>query len=231
MIGLVLDIETTGWYNISPHTGTLTDDSEILEVGYIRVDMDTCKVIDCNELYFYKPYFEVESQAQSVHGITRDFLEPHADEFKKNLVILNSVIQRTCIIGKNTEGFDIKFIKEFLRKHSGKTLDIAQQVMYSNIKTYDGRYMGYDVVEYSLDLQKIFAPKYRELYYSKNGIELNSRKKGTLSEYIEILNMQGAVDSFYKTLPRKRETRAHGALYDAVMTYVVWLYCKANKLY
>lgn len=231
MIGVVLDIETTNWYSISPHTGTLSDDSEILEVGYIRVDMDTCQVIDCGDLYFYKPYFMVESEAQKIHHITREFLEQYEGDFRKNLVILNGIIQRTCIIGKNTEGFDIKYIKEFLRKHSGNQLDIAQQVMYSNIKTYDGNYMGYDVVEFSLDMQKIFAPRFRELYYQKYKVELNSRKRGTLSEYIDVLNMQNAVDQMYAGLPKKRETRAHGALYDAVMTYVVWLYSKANKLY
>lgn len=231
MIGVVIDIETSNWYKENPITGTLEDSSEILEVGYIRVDMNNGKIIDCGELYFYKPYFQVESSAQEVHGIQRSFLEQYEGDFRKNLIILNSIIQRTCLIGKNSSKFDIPYITEFLRKHSGKQLDITRQVMYSNIKTYAGEYMSYNALEYSIDLQEVFAETFRNLYFQKYGVELSNRKKGKLEEYIDVLNMQAAVDTVYAQLPKKRVTRAHGALYDAAMTYIVWLYCKAHQLY
>ena len=232
MIGLVLDIETTGWLNISPVTGTLPDANEILEVGYIRINMDTREILSCGELYFYKPYFCIESDAQQVHGITREFISQFEDEFQRNLVILNALIQRTCIIGKNSNKFDVPYIKEFLRKHSNGYLDITQQVALASIKQYgNGPVLFYDVFEFALDIQNIFAPTYRDLYYKKNGIELSGRKKGNLQEYIDVLGAGRVVDKIYSELPKKRETRAHGALYDAVMTYVVWAWCKQNQLY
>lgn len=232
MIGLVLDIETTGYLSISPVTGTLPDANEILEVGYIRIDMDTRQILNCGELYFYKPYFQVESDAQKIHGITRDFLEPYAGEFQRNLVILNSLVQRTCIIGKNSNSFDIPFIKEFLRKHSNGYLDITQQVALSSIKYFGTRTdLFYEVYEFALDMQSIFKDEYHRLHYEKYGTELSGRKRGTLSEYIDVLNAQHVVEAIYNDLPKKRITRAHGALYDAVMTYVVWSWAKAKQLY
>lgn len=93
MIGIVIDIETSDWYKENPNTGTLEDSSEILEIGYIRVDMNNGKIIDCGELYFYKPYFQVESSAQKVHGIQRSFLEQYEGDFRKDFLQVNGILK------------------------------------------------------------------------------------------------------------------------------------------
>jgi len=128
MIGTIIDIETTGWlkFETNPTTGvsTLSDESEILEIGFINIDMQTKKILTHGTLYFYKPYFHVESQAQSVHGLTREFLKQYEGDFNKNMIALNSLIQSGCLIGKNSEKFDIPFIKAFIDKHMGRKFDI-----------------------------------------------------------------------------------------------------------
>lgn len=232
MIGLVVDIETTGFRNYDSQTGLLADSSEILEVGYLRIDMETGGILNHGTLYFYKPYFQVESDAQKIHGLTRSFLEPYEKDFNTNLLMLNSLIQKTCIIGKNSEGFDIPFIRDFLIKHSDGVLDFQSLIMKAKIKKYDDSWLMYDPLEFSLDLQKIFKDEFHRLYYKKTGIELAPQKRGTLTDYINAIDgAQECVDAIYNSLEKARETRAHGALYDCVATYVVWFYCKQNELY
>lgn len=232
MIGLVVDIETTGYRSYDSATGLLSDNSEILEVGYLRIDMETGGMLGNGTLYFYKPYFNIESDAQRVHGLTREFLQQYEDQFDNNLIILNSLIQKTCIIGKNSESFDIPFIRDFLIKHSDGCLDFKSLILKAKIKTYDKSWFLYDPMEFSLDLQKIFKDEFHRLYYERTGISLDSRKKGTLSDYVNCIEgMSAAVDTLYNSLTKDRETKAHGALYDAVMTYGVWLYCKQHGLY
>lgn len=268
MVGTVIDIETTGWLKFEMVDGisTLSDDSEILEVGYINIDMNTYQILTYGVLYFYKPYFYVESQAQETHGLTREFLEKYELDFDKNLIALNSMIQCTCIIGKNSDKFDIPFVKAFVAKHAGDKFDIPSLVFRLKMKAYSGGYVGYNDTIYPCDVQVIFKEKFHDLYYDRytywqmklcdgrltpedeiaylqkmgHTIDyddlmahppLSNRKVGTLSDYIAIIpDGQKCVDFVYDSFKKDRITGAHGALYDAVMTYIVWMYCAMNKM-
>lgn len=291
MIGTVMDIETTGWlkFETNPTTGvsTLSDDSEILEVGYMNIDMNTKKILTYGTLYFYKPYFRIETEAQRVHGLTRDFLKKYEGDFEKNMIALNSLIQCGCIIGKNSEKFDIPFIKAFIDKHMGRKFNIPNLVALAEMKKYNGGTISYSDTLAALDLQSIYKERYRKLYdkrfgialgkgediqanikefESKNNLVINpdavttytiqhnqcvssgistvtyplperpmlsSQKKGKLEDYIEVIPFGlEAVKAVYDGLENKaRITGAHGALYDVVMTYIVWCDAYNNKLY
>lgn len=268
MIGTVMDIETTGFLKFqmgADGVSVLSDESEILEVGYINIDMNSGEILNYGTLYFYKPYFNIESDAQQVHGITRDFLKQYENDFDKNLIALNSLIQSTCLIGKNSDKFDIPFVKAFIKKHAGNKFDITSLVFNLGMKGYDGGYVSYDDSLYPLDLQTIFAETFRGLYQCKytnwqyklvngrlspadeeayqkeygvpidyqdlmNHPPISPKKRGTLSEYVDIINGWKAVDTIYNGFDKERITRAHGALYDAVMTYIVWYYCRATDM-
>lgn len=231
MLGLVMDIETTGWFTISPQTGTLPDDNEILEVGYLRINTDTYEIYGGGTLNFYKPYFNVESEAQKVHGLTREYLEQFEGDFDRNLIALNALVQQTCIIGKNSTSFDVPYIREFLLKHSMDAFNMTRAVRKAKIKRFsDGQLIDYEPWLYSIDVQDAFTDEWKRISAHEFGINQSPRRKGKLEEYIQVLKAQGEVDSIYATIPKTRETRAHGALYDAVMTYVVYKYCHANGL-
>lgn len=263
MIGTIIDIETTDWLKFDTSTGQsiLSDESEILEVGFINFDMNTIKILSHGTLYFYKPYFRVESDAQKIHGLTRDFLKNYEDQFNKNLVALNSLIQNTCIIGKNSRKFDIPYIKAFIKKHAPDSFDIEDLTIRLGMKSYGGGKVHYVDPTYGIDLQEIYKDKFHDrhfdkyIYYQdqiqKNGGQatqelinkfestyhekfdydkimhmpmLTSRKKGKLEEYVDCIpNGFNMVNSFYDSLSKDRVTQAHGALYDAVLTFVVWL--------
>lgn len=233
MIGTVIDIETTGWLKFQTVDGwsILSDESEILEVGYINVNMDTKKILTYGTLYFYKPYFNVESQAQQVHGLQREFLQQYEQDFMKNLIALNSMIQCTCLIGKNSDKFDIPFIKAFIEKHGGDKFNIPDVVTRLNMKGYNGGRIGYDDSLYPLDMQTIYKDRFHELYYDKYKVALASAKKGKLEEYIDVLpGGPEATQIVYDSFDKARITGAHGALYDAVMTYVVWCDARNHNL-
>ena len=263
MIGTVIDIETTGWLEFDKSTGssTLSDGSEILEVGFITFDMNTIKILSHGTLYFYKPYFNVESDAQRVHGLTREFLKQYESQFNRNLVALNSLIQNTCIIGKNSRKFDMPYIKAFLKKHAPESFDIEDLTIKLGMKAYNGGKVHYVDPTYGLDMQELYKEKFHERHYDKytyfqNEIIKNNmvaspeliakfestyhetfdydkiihmpmltpKKKGKLEDYVDCIpNGFNMVNSFYAGLSKDRETGAHGALYDAVLTFVVWL--------
>lgn len=226
MIGTVIDIETTDWlkFNTVDGVSQLSDNSEILEVGYININMDTKAILTYGTLYFYKPYFNIESPAQQTHGLTRDFLKQYEQDFEKNLIALNSLIQSTCLIGKNSDKFDIPYIKAFIKKHAGDKFDIPNLVFKLNMDAYNGGKIIYEDGLYAMDMQTIYKTRYHSLHYDKYGYPLAPTKKGKLEEYIDVIpNGQAVVDYVYNGFEKDRVTGAHGALYDAVMTYVVWV--------
>ena len=237
MIGLIIDIETTRLLTgpgldepHDPKTGYLKDDREILEVGYIRVDDADKKIISHGTLYFYKPYFQIENEAQSIHGLTRDFLKQYENDFERNLIILNSLIQKTLIIGKNSDRFDIPYITKFIDKHSKGLLDMRSAVSIAKVRDIYKNPFVYEPILFTYDVQKAFKNTYKELYYAKYGGVLSPQARGTLMDYIDVLNKQEEVDALYASLDKDRTTGAHGALYDCVATYVVWKECMERGL-
>lgn len=233
MIGLVLDIETTGWLKIDQRTATLPDSSEILEVGYMRIDTETFEIYDYGELYFYKDYFQVDgTEAQRTHKLQSSFLRQFKDDFDLNLIKLNSLIQQTAIIGKNSAKFDIPYIDEFIQKHSSGVLHMGSIINKASIKRFDeGGYLNYNPWFISFDIQEVFADTFRNLYYAKYKELLSGRRTGQLEEYIDVTNLRGEVDKLYNSLEnKKRIGGAHSALYDVCMTYVIYKYCIENNI-
>ena len=177
MIGTIIDIETTGLLQFQTNLkgeSELSDESEIIEVGFINIDMVTRKILTHGTLYFYKPYFDIESKAQRIHGLTRDFLRQHEGDFSKNLIILNSIIQCGCIIGKNSDKFDIPYIKAFIKKHAGDIFDIKSLVTRCAMKGYNGGTVMYNDTLYALDLQTIYKQRFHDLYEEKYGLKLGN---------------------------------------------------------
>lgn len=175
MIGTILDIETTGYLKfmtLPDGTSVLSDESEILEVGFINVDMKTCRPLTHGVLYFYKPYFNVESEAQSVHKITRGFISAYEDKFQQNLIALNALMQNAIIIGKNSERFDIPFIEAFINKHGGTKMNIPHLVKKVGMKGYYGGTVSYDKDLSSLDMQSVYKNRFKKLYADKYGVKL-----------------------------------------------------------
>lgn len=288
MIGTVIDIETTGYLkfmNLPDGTSVLSDESEILEVGFVNVDMNTCRPLSHGTIYFYKPYFNVESDAQRVHGLTREFLQQYEDRFEESLIALNALMQSAIIIGKNSHAFDIPFIENFIKKHGGPKMDIPNLVFKANMNAYESGKVWYDKELSSLDMQSIYKDRFKKLYADKyslnlglmasfdesiskfeNGLgikldasqlatlkdihdkyvsvrqtsavyplptrqALSAQKRGTLTEYLDVIpNGQAMVNAYYESLTKERSTGAHGALYDCVATLIVWLEAKANGL-
>lgn len=187
----VIDIETTG-------LGKFTDD--ILEVGYIRCNLDT-EIVGYGSLYFYKPEFKVESAAQQIHGLTREFLEPYAQDFEKNLAILYTLMYDAIIVGKNSNSFDIPFIKQFLMRYAGS--------------------LGEPYIRKSIDVQSLLANEYQNWYYERNGMK--TKKKGKLMELAEMVGLtDNAIGAkFAEAFPDCGRSGAHNALYDAFVTMLL----------
>lgn len=233
MVTTILDIETTGYLSFDSKDGVsvLSDNSEILEVGYINIIPETRDILNYGTLYFYKPYFKIESPAQEVHKLTRDFLKQYEDKFEMNLIALNSLIQSSCLITKNGNKFDIPFIKAFIDKHAGHAFDIQALVEFQEMKAYNGGKVHYVNSMYSIDMEAVFKDRWRDLFYDMNKYYPPKRKKGTLSDYVDAIpSGRDAVNYVYDSLKKDRVTGAHGALYDCVMTYVVWCDARNNNL-
>lgn len=191
MLFTILDIETTGFNRQS---------DDILEVGYIKTN-EKCDILGSGSLFFYKPEFKVETSAQSVHRLTRDFLEPYEKDFNVNMAALYTMMYNGLIIGKNNASFDMPFIQSFIRKHAGY-LDPCE-------------IMGY------VDLQDYYTNQYRKYYYDRTG--MTTRKKGSLEE---LVHMIGFTDEqikceFKEKFPDCPRVGTHSALYDVYMTYIL----------
>ena len=231
---IVVDIETTGYlkkdekYIDGELTYVLSDKSEILSVGYIRVDLDTERIFDAGVLYFYKPYFEIENQAQSVHGLQRSFLEQFEDQFDDNLAMLETLLYNTVIIGKNSDAFDVPFLDAFLLKHRGPT-PLYSYINLLKMKNYEGGRLVLKNETTAVDVQTSFAPLYRRLMHDVKGVELSSRKKGTLTEYLDLLDPDRvSVNSLVKEVKELTSDEfvasAHDAMYDACATWLVYVF-------
>lgn len=200
MIYTCMDIETTG-------LNAAVDD--LLSVGWLRFNEDF-KVLSNGVLYFYQPDFKVEKYpACDIHKLTRDFLREYEGDFATNYKKLFTLFHRSNMIGKNSNGFDIPFIKEFLLRHCRKAYNDLQPEV---LKTFD--------------VQVYVAP----IYQKRN----NTTKKGTLTQYAQ---MYGITDDNIREVMNNLPTKVsenqhyHGALWDAVVTYLVMkAYCEETGL-
>lgn len=194
MIIHAVDIETTGFSRTS---------DEILEVGYIRFT-EYGKILGSGTFYFYKPEFNIESAAQSVHGLTREMLEPHEKDFEKNLAALYTLMDRALLITKHGKSFDVPFIQSFLAKHQAG-------VVAPEIRKH-------------VDLEEMLTDEFQQYYVKKYGVQ--TRKKGTLTELVEMIGLsESELKKEFEEVMCSKRVRAHAALFDAFMTYKLFLYC------
>lgn len=170
---------------------------DITEFGWIRIDPNTTEILDHGVIYFYKDSFNVEA-TQHITGLTREFLSQYSGDFEKNLAAMMSLMSNTVVIGKNSKFFDVPFIQQFIRRWgTSTTVSVTSQ----------------------LDVQELFTPIFKQLYLKKYNKPYTG-KFGKLGQYIEVLDAEDEVKLIYNSLDKVRETEAHGALYDCVMTLV-----------
>lgn len=177
---------------------------DILQVGFITAN-ENGKIVNAGNMYYYRPEFKVENpEAFAVHGITRARLEPYEQDFSKNVAALYTMLQKGYIIGKNSDKFDIPFCLGWLNK------------------IYPGVLPTINLFR-TCDVQKVMSPICKE----KIG------KTGTLSEYVELLQIKDFVTQMYEVAQKFARDPAregfHDALYDSVATYCVWLICRQNN--
>jgi len=216
-----------------------------------------------------------------------EFLQKYENDFEKNLVALNALMQNAYIVGKNSKKFDIPFINAFLYKHAPE-LDIELLTMRLDMKAYNGGSVIYNNNVRDLDIQSIYVDRFKSLYRDKYSVRIGNpdtdvntfvkkimdsdfltnkeavkqdvlqqhayrvqehlgpwdyyfdkpmhdalkpRAMGTLEQYVDVMpNGKAYVDSVYESLEKDRVTGAHGALYDVVATYIIWLDAMINKL-
>lgn len=199
MIYTVLDLESTGFHK--------EGGDEILSLGFMRIN-SSFEIKASGTLYFYKPNFPIERNqaALAVHKLDRQFMKQFEGDFKDNLKKLYSLCYKSTIIGKNSTGFDMPFIKNFLKRHC-PTLD---ELQYLN----------------TFDVQSEFS----KIFQSRTG----RTNKGTLTDYVECLGItQDQIREVYMSLPNKdtKSMHMHGALWDCVATYLVFIEtCKILNL-
>lgn len=198
MLFTILDIETTGFR----HNARMPEDNDnILEVGYIQVD-ENLKILRYGVFYFYKEDFVLNHDAEQIHGLTKEFLQEHIDDFDSSMIKLYTLMQEGIIIGKNNIGFDTPFILDFLNRR-GQGLPAIKVVN-------------------QVDLQAIFTPIFRRWYKDKTGE--NTRRKGELGELMEVIgkSMESVEFEFKELFPDASDRcGAHSALFDTYMTYLL----------
>jgi DNA polymerase III epsilon subunit-like protein len=198
MIYTILDIETTGFSR---------ENDDLLEVGYMQVNKQL-EIIRSGSLYFYKPEYKIESQAQSIHKLTRSFLCKHEDEFDDNIVSLYTLMHQGILIGKNSNRFDIPYLEAFFRRNAFCLFPVTHKGL--------------------LDLQPYYGPKYKKWYETKTGLSTN--KLGSLTELIEMIGLtqEQVQQQFREVFKGEERVQAHSALYDVYMTYLLLEYAIEN---
>lgn len=194
MIYTLLDLETTSldkWR------------TEILEVGYLQTN-ENLEILRSGNIYFYKDNFDVESPAQKVHGLTREFLQQYRDEFEDSIIKLYTLTKNSIIIGKNSNGFDVPVIENFMKRHAPE--------------------LGPVILADKVDLQKVYANPFRKWYQETTG-ESAGRRTGKLEELMAVIGYsEEDVNIEFNNVIETVEGRdkAHSALYDAYMTYLLF---------
>lgn len=252
--GLVVDIETTSYLTkrtkyiddngreipkslipagseyLYRQEEVLADHSDILSFGYLRVNLEDNTIFDAGVLYFYKPEFRVESEAQNTHGLKREFLQQFEDQFEENLAMMEALITNAVIIGKNSDRFDIPFISLFLQKHRGNGT-LYNFINSLGMKNYDKKKLVLVNETSSYDVEVKFAPIYRGLMKQVHNIELSERKRGSLTDYLDIIDpdraqVKAVLAEAAQFMRDDYEVKAHDAFYDVAATWYVYKFCK-----
>lgn len=192
MVVTIYDIETTGFDH---------KEDDVISIGFLRCRDTDLAVMSSGIFYMHnKRYAKSSPDALAVHGLTDEFLSQYDDKFNDNLVRCFGLFHNSVVIGKNNIKFDDKFINMMFAKYS--------QHLYNRLR-----------IQRSIDVQSLFAPRWRRI----SGCDSN-RKMGTLGQYVSSLGFtQDDVTRMYNELPTKdnEAVRYHGALYDAVATWIV----------
>lgn len=211
MLLTVYDIETSGFIRGDEYP-------DVYQLGFIRVD-DKFRVQGYGSLYFYdtETFLPYNQEAYEVHHISLDFLKTQSDDFLKNMSTAYAILNNSVVVGKNNIMFDNRVITNFINKYRQK----------KNVEPFS--------LGKSIDVQNYMGIYYRE-WCAKKGIQVSNRKKGTLEDYMELMEMSEAdIIKFGKNngidLESCQENRnsPHDALYDALMTYICVVYVMLVK--
>ena len=201
MLFTVIDIESNGLIGkVNP--------VEVLEVGYMQVN-EHFDIIRHGVLYFYQSSFNIENEAQAVHGLTREFLEQYEDEFDDNLVRLYTLLERGFLVTKNGDKFDIPVLQRFIARHA------------PHLASFDPADPKPIHVGASLDMQTFYTPKYRAWYEKTYGEK--TRGHGKLGQLMDVIGytQEDITAEFHLTVGDTDRDQAHAALYDVFMTYLL----------
>lgn len=193
MIYTVLDTETSGLIKNNKFP-------KVLEVGYMQIN-ENLEILRGGSFYFYKPEWELSKDALAVNGLTKEFLEEHKDEYYGSLVRLWTLLIQGNIIGKNSDKFDIPVCRN----------------MFSECPDM----LALPAIRSSIDIQKVYGNVFKDEMQKQTGVRPN--RSGKLEEYMPIVGVtkNQIKEDFEKLFPDETRCGAHGALYDAYMTYLV----------
>lgn len=115
MIFTVIDIETSGLSR---------ENADVLSFSYALTDGR--EILAADTLYFWTDGIKWNQESYQTHGLSKEFLSQHKDDFDKNLRAMFSVIQDSILVGYNSgyidkfgvlHGFDYQVIKNFLLRN------------------------------------------------------------------------------------------------------------------
>lgn len=104
MLYTIFDLETTGFSGTS---------DAVCQFAFMTVNQDMLPVRARN-YYMYKEGMSWSEEAAGVHKLTREFLKQYESEYEHNLLNMYTVLQRGNLVGHNSNGFDIPFVRQFL---------------------------------------------------------------------------------------------------------------------
>ncbi len=197
---LYFDLETTSKY---------VNTAEILEFAYIIVDPEvSIEPIEMGDMYFY-PDRPIPASATAVNGLNMIKMEllSKGVKFYQKAKDIRDLMSRTDIniAGYNSRSYDLPILQNHLDqsgveriKLSGQHIDFCRIVPKFNLGTPNHK-LG--------TLFKFVCDK------------LNASTKDMDEMFISWCSQCGIANP---------STKAHGALYDSFMTYMVYLYLNGN---
>ena len=124
---VAFDVETTG---LNPQNDF------IIQLVLKKIDSETLQVIDTREWYIEPIHaYEISSQAQEKHGITKQFLKEHGVALKDIAQEVIDFFDDCDVLTYNGNSFDVSFLYSNL-KQIGYEFDIADRVFYDAFLMY-----------------------------------------------------------------------------------------------